>query len=166
MLGYDLWRDDGKEGDYSQLYHIDSILSISYLDYAVEPGRLYRYKYRGRNVNGFGEFSEPGYLYAASVPGQPQAPTLVAVSSDAITLQFYAPIDTGGASILSYLLVMDEGEINTTFAEVTSYSDFGGINLLLSHELTAATDGLITNTKRVYSFKFRASNSVGDSEFS
>ena len=71
ILGYDLWRDDGVFGDYVALYHTNSILGLSYVDYDVEPYKLYRYKYRARNVNGLGEFSEPGYLFAANAPEKP-----------------------------------------------------------------------------------------------
>ena len=30
ILDYDLWRDDGQNGDYNQLYATESILSLSY----------------------------------------------------------------------------------------------------------------------------------------
>ena len=53
ILGYDLWRDDGLEGNFSPLFTSDSILGTFYVDYNVQPARLYRYKYRARNVNGY-----------------------------------------------------------------------------------------------------------------
>ena len=118
ILGYDLWRDDGADGDFKSLYHTDSILGLSYVDYDVETALLYRYTYRARNINGYGDFSEPGYLYAANVPSTPQAPSLIGVTSDSITLQMYSPLDTGGTNIISYLLVMDDGELNSEFTEV------------------------------------------------
>ena len=115
ILGYDLWRDDGQNGDYSQLYATESILSLSYVDTDVEPSKLYRYIYRARNINGYGLFSDPGYMYAASVPSRPEAPTLIAVASDSITVLMHSPVDTGGADIDEYVLLMDEGVINTEF---------------------------------------------------
>lgn len=54
ILGYDLWRDDGQDGDYKALYHTDVILTLTYADFEVETSKLYRYKYRARNVNGYG----------------------------------------------------------------------------------------------------------------
>lgn len=107
ILGYDLWRDDGAEGDFKALYKINNILALSYVDFDVKPGRLYRYKYRARNVNGYSEFSKPGYLYAASVPNRPNAPTLISVTANTIKLQMYSPTDSGDTKVLSYLLVMD-----------------------------------------------------------
>jgi len=79
ILGYDLWRDDGSNGNFRRLYTVDNVLSTVYFDLNVEKGKLYRYQYRARNVNGWGDFSLPGYLFAADVPSKPAAPTLVEV---------------------------------------------------------------------------------------
>ena len=71
ILGYELYRDDGLDGDYLNLFSFDSNLGTGYTDKAVSVGRLYRYKYRARNYNGWGEFSDAGLLYAASIPDEP-----------------------------------------------------------------------------------------------
>ena len=68
ILGYDLWRDDGANGDYQSLFSVDNDLANFFLDTNVEKGLLYRYKYRARNINGWGDFSNPGYLFAADAP--------------------------------------------------------------------------------------------------
>ena len=86
IIGYDLWRDDGLDGDFINLYHTDTILGLSYVDYEVATRYLYRYKYRVRNVNGYSEFSDAGFLYAANVPSTPQAPSLIGVTQDSISL--------------------------------------------------------------------------------
>ena len=138
---------------------------MTFLDQDVEKALLYRYKYRARNINGWGEFSEVSYLYAANVPSTPDAPTLIQVDTTSIQLQMYVPIDTGGANLISYELFMDEGDTNTVFSPVTSYADLGGSTAtLLTHTLTTVADGMVTG--KIYTFKFRASNSVGSSEFS
>jgi hypothetical protein len=69
ILGYDLWRDDGASGDFESLFFTDTTIAASFTDLQVETSLVYRYMYRCRNLNGWGEFSEPGYLYAANVPG-------------------------------------------------------------------------------------------------
>jgi hypothetical protein len=71
--------------------------------------------YRARNINGWGQFSNAGYLFAADNPTKPHAPTLVSVTSTTISLQFYSPLSTGGSEITSYELWMDNGAINTPF---------------------------------------------------
>jgi hypothetical protein len=165
VLGYELWRDDGLGGDYFNLYNILTNLGTGHTDKAVVVGRLYRYIYRARNLNGFGEFSDPGYLYAASPPSKPAPPTLMNVDTDSITLQLHTPLSTGGSPITSYQLYIDEGELNSDFSEVVSYTQNGGATAnLLVHTLTVATDNLVTG--QIYTFKFRAANSVGYSEFS
>lgn len=68
ILGYDLWRDDGDEGDFNRLSNSDVSMALSYTDRTPRQSLVYRYKYRARNVNGWGAFSDVGYLYAADVP--------------------------------------------------------------------------------------------------
>jgi hypothetical protein len=60
---------------------------------------------------------------------------------------------------------MDEGSLNTQFNSVQSYADAGGADATsLSHVLTASGDGLVAG--KIYSFKFRARNAAGYSDFS
>ena len=54
VLGYELWRDDGDDGDFINLFFTDTILGTSYTDNNVEKSQQYRYIYRARNVNGWG----------------------------------------------------------------------------------------------------------------
>lgn len=68
VLGYDLWRDDGLNGNFMRLYTSDEVLATVFFDVNVMKNRMYRYKYRARNINGWGDFSFPGYLFAADVP--------------------------------------------------------------------------------------------------
>jgi hypothetical protein len=59
---------------------------------------------------------------------------MTAVDSSSITLQFFVPTDSGGSDIKSYELHMDQGVVNTDFAEVDSYKTAGGSNAsLLTH---------------------------------
>ena len=67
-MGYDLWRDDGRSGDFTSLFSTNTIMAVQFTDLQVETSLVYRYKYRARNFNGWGPFSEIGYLFAASAP--------------------------------------------------------------------------------------------------
>ena len=158
ILGYDLWRDDGANGDYQSLFSVDNVLANFFLDANVKKGLLYRYKYRARNINGWGDFSNPGYLFAADAPSQPQAPTLKEVTSTYISLDLYAPEDTGGSGIIGYQLYKDQGSLNSVFAAVSSYTG-GSLSITLY-----TSDGLTLGN--LYSFQFRARNLIGYSDFS
>jgi hypothetical protein len=54
ILGYDLWRDDGRSGDFTRLFETSTILASVYTDISIEPSLDYRYIYRARNFNGWG----------------------------------------------------------------------------------------------------------------
>ena len=102
-----MWRDDGLSGDFSPMFETNVVLASAYLDIGVETSNIYRYKYRARNVNGFGEFSEPGLLFAASPPSQPEPPTRVSFDSSGFTVQLYTPASMNGNDATSYELYMD-----------------------------------------------------------
>jgi hypothetical protein len=165
ILGYDLWRDDGHGGDMVTIYGAKAatvdIRILHYTDYLVSKGTTYRYKYRARNINGWGDFSGVSYLLAASVPAQPSAPTMSAVDDNTMALELYTSVDTGGANIDTYELWKDAGELNTDFTKVSTYS---GSASSLDHTLEKAADGLTPG--KLYGFKFRSKNVVGFSPFS
>jgi hypothetical protein len=81
LTSYELWRDDGRAGDFTKL---SSSLGTQFTDLQVQPHLLYRYKYRAENQNGFGEFSDIGYLFASDTPSQSEPPQRVSFSSSQI----------------------------------------------------------------------------------
>ncbi len=157
ILGYDLWRDDGRGGDLETVYGSgvasQSILALQFTDFNVVKGTTYRYMYRARNINGWGDFSGVAYLRAASVPERPPAPSLLLVDDDQIALQLYTSTDTGGAPIEAYELWVDQGALNSAFTKVSSYS--GSISTL-THTLGRVADSLTAG--RLYSLQFRSRN--------
>lgn len=56
---------------------------------------------------------------------------------------------------------MDEGELNSEFSSVASYDKE---SLSMAHTLTYASDNIISG--KVYSFRFKAYNSKGFSDYS
>jgi len=49
-------------------------MALSFTDRTPKTSLIYSFKYRARNINGWGEFSDVGYLYAADVPGESDLP--------------------------------------------------------------------------------------------
>jgi hypothetical protein len=157
--GYDLWRDDGASGDFTRLFMQDTVIASSFTDISVKESITYRYKYRAHNANGWGDFSEPGYLFAASVPDKPAPMERLSFSSSEIELQIYAPQETGGNDVTFYELWVDNGFENTQFRNITSYDGQS-----LSYLVDESQENMVVG--RTYSFKYRTRNLVGYSEYS
>ena len=175
VLGYQIWRDNGFGGDFKSLYDNDSVLAVTYLDTELTNGRTYRYMYRIRNTNGWSEFSPIGYLVAASVPNAPGAPSLTSVDDGQFTLAFNSPTDTGGSRILSYMIEIDEGELNTPLRQVMADSTHASIYYLGTetyftgssgtHTFTESTDAAFEVTPgKIYRVRWKVTNLIGTSE--
>jgi hypothetical protein len=99
-------------------------------------------------------------IVAAITPGKPDAPTLVAATATSIQLLFFVPATSGGTPLTQYELYRNDGnDANEATIQVTSYTSNS-----LTHTLTTTTDSLVTGT--IYSFRFRAVNAIGNSEYS
>ena len=65
--------DDGAGGDFNEvvgfteLNTLNSILITS----NVGSGKTYRFRYRAKNIHGWGDYSEVSYILAATVPSSP-----------------------------------------------------------------------------------------------
>jgi len=127
----------------------------------VEKGRTYRFRYRAKNVHGWGPFSDELYVIAASVPAAPPSPTVLAVSATQIQLQLYPSQDNGGTAVTDYQLHMNTGVDGSTLSQVASYVySSNGFTVTMVVATESMTAGL------TYEFAFRAVNSVGTSDFS
>jgi hypothetical protein len=135
------------------------VLSLIHYDTLVLKNRVYRYKYRARNINGWGDFSDPGYIFAADLPSQPEKPRLISVTSTDMTIELFPPKDTGGSDIISFELWRDQGSPNSAFVLVSSYTGAS-----MTHTLKDTIDSMTTGS--IYQLKFRAKNVIGYSPFS
>lgn len=59
-------------------------------------------------MNGAGEWSESGYILAASVPSRPLTPLYVSSTESSVKMAFTASEDDGGLLISHYVLEMSE----------------------------------------------------------
>ena len=132
-------------------------------DPLIEEGTIYGFRYRARNIYGWGDWSPITYILAASVPDTPSSPTFVSASDNSITVSLSFTGDSNGDHYELHELWMAEGDedIEDDFVIVDSYDV---LSQSLQHSVTFATDGIVTG--QLYSFKFRAKNSKGYGGFS
>lgn len=119
----------------------------------IVEGRTYRVRYRARNSNGWGDFSDIAYILAASVPNPPPKPVYISSTDTSITLGLSPSVVNNGAPITSHKLYMDSGSLSSSFSEVTSYDGTSQ-----QFEVTGLT------LKKTYRFYYTAVNSKGESE--
>jgi len=90
LLGYDVQMDDGLGGGFKSISSgLISVLktTVTSVGHGVKKGLTYRFIYRAKNVNGFGEFSDSTSILAATVPEPPLPLAYVASSATTITVK-------------------------------------------------------------------------------
>jgi len=62
--------DNGKGADYFTIKGNpeNDLTLFARKSIGIEPGLLYRVRYRAKNEVGFGDYSDPGYILAAGIP--------------------------------------------------------------------------------------------------
>jgi len=154
--------DDGLSGSFSDLYGaLTDALHTSHTVSNLTKGLTYGFRYRAKNVYGWGPFSPITYHLASGEPDAPPAPTFASATDNSISLTLQPTGNNGGSPVTGYELWMDTGTTGSPFSIVSTYSTS---SFTMSHTLSTGADGLVTG--KIYSFKWRAKNALGDSEFS
>lgn len=121
---------------------------------------IYRVRYRAINQIGSGDWSDIGFLRAASVPAPPPTPIVTYVDATQIDLQLSISSDDGGTGISQYHLYINEGVNGSPMNEIVDYDG--------SLEYTITTGDIVdTHTitiGNVYTLKYVAENAVGLSQ--
>jgi len=73
LIASELQMDDGNAGEFSVIFSTSEVFTYIVTD-GIERGKIYRFRYRVRNINGWSQFSEIGYITAFSTPSIPPAP--------------------------------------------------------------------------------------------
>ena len=117
-------------------------------------GASYRFQIQALNAVGEGDLSDEIAIYAATVPGNPSAPTMVSQSETQISIQWTAlPSGSdGGSPVTDYKVYWDNGESLGNF-----YLKQATTTPAMSFTATSLTAGTF------YSFKIAAVNLVGES---
>lgn len=156
IFTYELQIDNGVGGQFVTFagnpeYSMETRYTIENL----VTGRTYRLRYRVLNFVGWSQFSPILFVHFATVPVAPGPVSFVSATDTTITLNFVESEQNGGSEITAYELWRDNGYESPEFEQVLTYSDNS-----MTHTVSSLTSGTI------YSFKYRAKNDVGYSEFS
>ncbi len=144
--------DDGLGGAYTSIIGgtFDVLFTSQLITDGVVKGREYRFRYRCKNLNGWGAFSDVTYIKAAIVPNIPKEPTLILATATTMSLQFYKPDDTGGTEVRSFKLFINDGnDQNDPTIEVASYTSNS-----LTHTLDKNGADTFLVSGKVYKFRF------------
>jgi hypothetical protein len=169
ILSYGLQMSSNSAGEEAHFIDVAGIVSdslaLQHTIYGVEKGKSYASRYRAKNSYGWSTgWSPVTYEVAADPPAAPPAPVSGGATDTSVTIKIFLPFDFGGQSLTSLELWRDLGDrsASPTFILVGSYDR---TSFSLQHTLTiGAGDGL--ELGKVYSFKTRAANPKGSSEFS
>lgn len=139
-------------------------LALRHTIFGVVKGQSYALRYRGKNQYGWSSSWSPSvYVVASDAPVAPPPPSLAAATDTSMTLSLFLPQDDGGQSLTSLELWRDEGAQDGSPAEV-QVATYDVESFSLQHQLTTTLDGILTG--KVYSFRTRALNPSGASEYS
>ena len=119
-------------------------------------GRQHRFKYRAKNLVGWGPFSEPSSVLAAINASKPPKPTFSSYTTNNLMITIPPSTNNGGSTISLYEVHVDAGDdFNSAFTKLTDYT-----GATSTYSVTGLTIG------NIYTFKTRAKNIIGFSEFS
>lgn len=124
---------------------------------SISKAGVYGFKYRARNLLGYGPYSDVTYVTAATVPSTPPKPTVASADATQIFLTLGPSIDNGGVAVDSY-------ELRMTTPSITDVGSYVKASMLMSHQLTVGADSLTVG--EIYTFSFRSHNAKGYSAWS
>lgn len=162
VLSFNIQMDDGNGGNFQSMtgYTVPNLMPY-YTANSLTRGLTYRFRYRAKNVNGWGSLSNVISILAADAPEAPPVPTLTSVSSTQIVLQLYPSTNNGGAVVSDYHLYRNTGTPGSALSEVTNYVfSTDGFSMTLVYTTEAMTQG------KYYQFCATAENTIGESECS
>lgn len=147
MTGYHL-QMDASDTVFVDIFGADEMVDVLSTNAIVtEPliqsGVTYGFRYRARNIYGWGNWSPITYILPASVPSAPAAPAFISATANSIKISLALTEHSNGDHFESHELFMAQGDSNieNSFSQVTSYLP---TSQSLEHEVTFATDGIMT----------------------
>jgi hypothetical protein len=76
IISYELIMDDGLSGEFTSLNGLtkNSLLTTLTVTDGLVKGRRHRFRYRAKNVVGWGPYSDDSFILAATVPARAERP--------------------------------------------------------------------------------------------
>jgi hypothetical protein len=112
IISYELVMDDGMSGNFTSLVGLNanSLLTEFTVFSEILKGRRHRFKYRAKNVVGWGPYSDDSYVLAATVPDRAARPYFLSFANEELSIVIPRSLDNGGTPISSYELWVDDGD--------------------------------------------------------
>lgn len=107
---------------------------VQYLQGNLYTGNTYGFTIKARNYNGFSPSSDPAFFLICTAPGQLSPANMSAVTATKMTLEWKAPVTTGGCPITSYSIFQQELFDPSQFAEVDA-DEVNNLIALRSHSI-------------------------------
>lgn len=76
IISYELVMDDGMSGAFTTINGLESnsLLTTFTVTESIIKGRRHRFRYRAKNVVGWGPYSDDSFILAATVPDRAERP--------------------------------------------------------------------------------------------
>jgi hypothetical protein len=107
--------DDGA-GNFTDVFGLQKDTLALSASVKVKKGITYAFRYRAKNIYGWGDFSPLTFILAADKPSQPAKPTFVSATDNSLSVRMYPSIGDFGAFVTNYYLEIDQGTPNSLFA--------------------------------------------------
>jgi len=165
VTGYILNMDDGRLGEYTQVYIGTNRPDLTeYTVSGLTTGLPYRFTIQATNSNGNSLASVSTTLYACDIPAGLAAPEYL--SSDktllTISLSWNSPIDDGGCPITGFEVYVDNGSTGIPTTKVLSVADNDpSINSATVTFIDPDPNGPGTIVGALYTFSVRSINQAG-----
>jgi len=108
VTSYHLQYDDASGGvTWTDLIGLspDSLALTYTVSSSVTAGATYLFRYRAKNIHGWGDYSSTLSLLAASVPSAPAAPT-TSNEDTSVKISWAVPSSNGGSAITGYHILI------------------------------------------------------------
>lgn len=121
---YEVFMDDTQGSGFQSLgFTADGSTTSWTQEDSISEGQPYYFKVSAYNEISAGALSQASQkIIAATVPSQPDPPTMVSQSKTAITIAWTAPASDGGSPLIAYEVQWNSGS-GSTFTALSTHTD-------------------------------------------